>query len=311
MERMLSHIRNRSFLHEASLIGPWLILSILYISGIRIPDLLQYIIFLISMIAMGIPHGALDHLVEKKNKESAGNAFSIAHFLFFYILRMLIFALVWIISPLLALIIFLGISALHFGETDLYDTSVSTFLYGTGLLFFLLTAHVEFVSPIIRSIPTLTSFDPSELVRYKLPLLIFSSILPIIMILIHSKPMDIKLKLVLRTSIILFLMYNLPLLLAFTFYFGCWHSIRSMDFIRQHLSVNQEKMSWNTLCKKALPFTAIAILFIFILGYVLYNMFGMSITLMSLFIGVAILTAPHLSVMSDMYTQLKKASSIR
>lgn len=306
---MLNHFRNRTFLYEALLIGPWLALSLLYTLGIQIPDLLQYIIFIISMIAMGIPHGALDHLVEKQNRESTGNKFSITHFLLFYILRMFIFALVWVISPFLALLIFLGISALHFGETDLYDTSLSTFAYGAGLLLFLLISHIDAVSPIIKSIPSFNSFESATLVRYKLPLLIVSSGLALLMILIRSHSRETKLKLLLRTIIILFLMFKLPLLLAFTFYFGCWHSIRSMDFIRHHLSVNQEIMSWNTLCKKALPFTLIAISFIAILVYILYTMFGMSITLMSLFIGVAILTAPHLSVMSDMYAQLKKSRS--
>lgn len=307
---MLTHFRNRSFYSEAVLITPWLALSIIHLSGIIISDTVQYIAFLISMVMMGIPHGALDHLVEEQNKKLNGKEFSIAQFLFNYILRMSVFALIWFISPIPALIIFLAISAVHFGETDLNEKSMHTFLYGSGLLLFLLTTHIDSVTPIISGIPSLRFFDSTYLKDYSSYFTSFFGLLSIFTVAIHSKPASVKIKLIVRTVIILFVMYNLPLIPAFTFYFGCWHSIRSMDFIRKHLSTTQHKMSWNMLLKKALPFTTAALLFILILIFVLNNIYGMSVTLMSLFIGVAILTAPHLSVMSDMYVHLKKTKRL-
>lgn len=291
---------------EARLIGPWLLLSLLYLTGLKLSEQTEYLLFLGSMLFMGIPHGALDHLVEKQNKELKGKTFSLVQFLLQYVTRMVIFALIWYISPMLALLIFLAISAFHFGETDLYASTMSTFIYGMGLLFFLLITHIDTVLPIIKSIPSFDAINTSFFTENKLFLVLLCGFVPIAIILTSSNTIQIKLNLLLRTSIILLVIYLLPLLLAFTFYFGCWHSVRSLNFIRKHLSTPEHNMSWRDLAIKALPFSLVAVSFIVILIYVLYTYFGMSITLMSLFIGVAILTAPHLSVMSDMYTHVKK-----
>lgn len=274
--------------------------------GHTISENTEFFIFSASMVLTGIPHGALDHLVEKQNKELKGKTFSLILFLLEYIARMTFFAFVWYVSPILALIIFLAISALHFGETDLYESSFSSFMYGLGLLLFLLMAHIETVIPIIKSIPTFQSMNVFFLLENKPILIGLGGLIPIIIILLSANSKHVIIRLLLRTTIILLIVYILPLLLAFTFYFGCWHSLRSLNFIRKHLSTPEKKMGWIDLVIKALPFSLVAVFFISLFIYFLYTFFGMSITLMSLFIGVAILTAPHLTVMSEMFAHIKK-----
>lgn len=294
---------------EARLITPWLMLSIGYGLGISISYTLQYIIFLSILALMGIPHGALDHLVAKKNREIKGSSFSIHTFLILYLSRMLIFALIWYISPTFALCIFLIISALHFGETDLYDHTFYAFFYGAGILLFLLLSHFDEVLPILRSIPVFSQSNwLQKLNAYSTNLSILSAGITLMVILIRKVTLKQKLFLILRTILILGIVYALPLLLSFSFYFGCWHSIRSMESIKKHLSQNNVLMTWAQLWKEAFLFSMIAIFFILILSYFLYTHLGMSTTLMSLFIGVAILTAPHLSIMSEMFQHLHKSN---
>lgn len=306
-------LKRVSILHlnsEALLITPWLLISIGYGFGIAIPYPLQYTIFLLILALMGIPHGALDHLVAKKNREIKGSSFSIQTFLILYLSRMLIFAVIWYLSPTLALCIFLIISALHFGETDLYNHTFSAFAYGAGILIFLLLSHFNEVLPILQSIPVFSRSSWWPILNlYSKNWSILAAFITIIMTLIHKSTLKYKILLVLRTILILGIVYTLPLLLSFSFYFGCWHSLRSMESIKKHLSQNNVLMTWTQLWKEAFPFSLIAISLIIILSYFLYTYLGISTTLMSLFIGVAILTAPHLSIMSEMFNHLHKTKN--
>lgn len=304
---MLYYLKSKSFISDAVLIIPWLLVCILYLFGFQISETLQYILFIISLAFLGIPHGALDHLVEKQNNKLNGTMFSLKHFLLKYIVQMTLFAILWIISPTLSLLIFLLISAIHFGETDINNHSFISFLYGIGLLFFLLLSHIETVMVILNSIPSFADVKMGLLLKNRKVWLGLFACTPILVILINPFQPQNKIKFLLRILFILFIIYQLPLLLSFTFYFSCWHSIRSLNFIRKHLSIQNDQLSWIELWLKAMPFTCLAIVFMAALIYILYTYLGLSVTLMSLFISIAILTAPHLGIMSEMYSNLKKS----
>ena len=82
-------------------------------------DLAWSILFVVSILLTGIPHGSLDHLVEKKHTELNGQRFQLTTFLLNYITRMAFYGVIWWISPNVGLILFFVISGWHFGETDL------------------------------------------------------------------------------------------------------------------------------------------------------------------------------------------------
>jgi beta-carotene 15,15'-dioxygenase len=302
---------------EYLMILPWMVILLLQLIGYVVPLTVQYLFFFASIILTGIPHGALDHLVDEQNKRLSGQPFTLWQFLASYLLRMLCFGFIWYISPGLALLIFLLISAFHFGETDLCEhdhrplTLVLSFLYGSGLLFFLLISHLDEVIPILTSIPDFNiPFAIHELADGPQPILLILTFVQLIVIWALQGSRKDKIILTLRTLVMLGLIHALPLLLAFTFYFGSWHSIRSLSMIRNHLNQTaQHPLSLLAWWKKSLPLTLLALFMMTILIILLNAVYGWSVTLIALFIGVAILTAPHLTVMSHMYDHLRKRNS--
>ena len=76
----------------------------------------QLIYSSIFILLLGIPHGAIDHvLFFKKRKMSQTKFYSI------YLGLSFLFVILWHILPVISLILFLLISAFHFGESQFAD----------------------------------------------------------------------------------------------------------------------------------------------------------------------------------------------
>lgn len=124
----------------------------------EIPMKIQLMYFAIMIGATGIPHGALDHIIAKTTATNKGQSFSIQQFLGRYILAILLYSASWIFFPGISLIIFLLISAWHFGETDLsnaVDTwpwNLSRLLWGSLVLMIILLSHFEETSSVVLRI---------------------------------------------------------------------------------------------------------------------------------------------------------------
>jgi len=98
-------------------IGLFLVLWNSFIMPISEP--IQWILFAITILLAGIPHGALDHIVAKQNSTLQKLPFSSVHFYLTYVSRMALFGICWYFFPSFALLLFIVLSAFHFGETDL------------------------------------------------------------------------------------------------------------------------------------------------------------------------------------------------
>jgi Brp/Blh family beta-carotene 15,15'-monooxygenase len=113
-----------------------------------LPQPWQWGFFILTIVGLGIPHGALDFIVAQHNARNNQHVrFSLNRFLFFYVGQSILFLLLWIWPPI-ALTLFLVLSALHFGETDLQEfklhtlgKTLSVFLYGTSTFVLLLLGH--------------------------------------------------------------------------------------------------------------------------------------------------------------------------
>jgi len=257
----------------------------------------QVFIFLSTILLAGIPHGALDHLVEKKNKHIDNHIFSWLSFLSGYFFQMIIFGIIWFFYPMIALIIFIGLSALHFGETDLRKVngqagpavSYMQFCYGIFILLILLLSHFEEVKLILIQFPELQNSDYLDFINRFSKELIFSSFVKMILILL--------------------LLIKLPLMISFAFYFGLWHSLHSLENIRYHLSQKEDQqLSWIVLIGKSIPLTIAALAFIGLIMYLMRFNENTPSFILQIFIGIAILTAPHLQVMGKMYQKISLSS---
>lgn len=292
---------------------------------IPIPENIQWIFFAATILIAGIPHGALDHLVAKQNSILQKQRFSSTQFYLTYLSRMALYGICWYFFPSFALLVFIVLSAFHFGETDLpVPLSITKKAaialqtnYGLLIVLVLLLTHAEEVLPILSMIEKQNAgvisfiFTP-EISAY----IIFAVLCVLILQLIrlqktYALPFHGYLNITIRTLAISGIILYLPLPLAFAFYFGGWHSIHSLENIRQHLSSSQsEVISFISLLKKCIPYSIIAFSGIGILILLATYLKTESVFLFFFFIGIAVLTAPHLEVMSHMYEHLRKKDTI-
>lgn len=127
------------------------LISIAFILGAEIPLEYQWIPLAASIILLGLPHGAVDHLALPRIYNSTLNLRWMFIVVGLYALFGGLYLLLWFITPVVAFAVFIGITWLHWGQGELYPL--------------LRIAHVEHLSgPVMRGLTTL--------VRGALPMLV-------------------------------------------------------------------------------------------------------------------------------------------
>lgn len=275
---------------------------------------IQLIFFGLGVILLGIPHGSLDHFIYHKERNEAMNIRSISKFLLFYVGFAMLYASLWLISVELSILLFILISAYHFGEMDLKGLAIKTSLSSRilfsfyGLLF--LVNYLLFQFPNVESILLgFPDFEQSQVERLRLlygyqeevmiaSILVFAPILSIY--LFKSKLIGfVQLETVLQLVVLMLIVFNLPILLGFGFYFNIWHAGLSMIEIKKFLGW-QDKSYWFIYRKSwltnGLSFLMIGLLFIVFKG-------NLERLLAIFFMSIAILTAPHMKVISVLFSK--------
>lgn len=106
----------------AMLWGPWLAVLGLCMAQLWFPKQLQaygLYSFVVGILVLGLPHGALDHLVPTRMGFAwAKTPLGIGLYLLVYILIAGLYFGLWLISPLLAFVGFLLATVLHWGQGD-------------------------------------------------------------------------------------------------------------------------------------------------------------------------------------------------
>ena len=104
---------------------------------------IAWIILGVGFLTVGLPHGALDHLVDK----NLSNKLQLSIFILNYLLKSVLLGIIWFFAPDLALIIFIFYSAWHFGEGDFSEWKIkdvaSSWMWGMILLLSILILHSE------------------------------------------------------------------------------------------------------------------------------------------------------------------------
>jgi Brp/Blh family beta-carotene 15,15'-monooxygenase len=272
----------------------------------------QWIFFLIMIIATGVPHGSLDFYIEQSQLNLEKKSFSIGSFFLRYLLNMLAYALIWYWLPSVALLIFIFLTAYHFGQIDwpfhrpgLVNTLLFS-LQGLFLITYIITIQLQETAPVLDLLTK--DVFPAGYWQQNGP--IYSSIavagLTGLLILVplyeYSKgnsPVQIAGWLLQMIFWCLFF-YKMPLYIGFAFYFGCWHSLLSFDLIRQQLNLPPTTAGWWKLIQKALPFSLAALGGIAGLLYFFSANWQLKTSMGYIFMGIAILTLPHLQVFSGL-----------
>jgi len=274
-----------------------------------------YMLF-VGVAIIGIPHGSIDHYLYMTNNKLSGSYIHFFKFLIQYIGIGLIYAALWWLNPVVALFIFIGISAFHFGELDTLNfdfknkkyTYLVAFTYGLLFLLNLLLFNGKDVLPIIQSFPgiSLASTEMLQSSDLWIPIFPIISVIIFFVILLISLPKSEYFSKKTLTNLLFLvclqgLIFSIPLILGFAFYFCAWHAVLSFQSILKHLE-------WQTkspvfVLKKLVPTNLAAWLFLGSLMF--YFKSDLNRLTAILFLGIAVLTAPHIGVISKMLQSQK------
>jgi Brp/Blh family beta-carotene 15,15'-monooxygenase len=270
----------------------------------------QLFLMVITFILLGIPHGALDVYIEGGLEQQQNHQKIFLR----YVLTAVLYIGLWYWQPSIALVVFILVTAFHFGEIDWIGNTgdqakkLIYFVLGLCWILLLLSKHIDTALGVFESI-TRNQINKQAFIYWGqliYPLSVIGLLLTYGFLYYHrqkyfSWPQYWYLS-ALQQLVLLILAHTTPLWIFFAFYFGIWHSVLSLDKIRAHFKLNATWNNWVFLLKKAMPFSAMAwigILYFIFLTVKSNDPTGM---LSLVFIGLAVLTIPHLQV----FTKLNK-----
>jgi beta-carotene 15,15'-dioxygenase len=268
-----------------------------YFQGV-LPQNIQIIFFVSLILLTGIPHGALDHLIQEATDKKLNRVYNSKMFSVKYLSIMFVYALTWYFFSGLSLLIFLIISAWHFGETDLEKVpkdaliwSFTRLIYGFYILAFILLTHIHEVRLIVdkmlnnqQNVLSIWQFIVSNVhqIMYLLGFLLIT-----IFIVAQSK-YYIKFDKIRVLRLILILLLTAYLALC------------AFDNIHGYLRKDHPDLTFKLVYLKALPFTFVSIIFLF--GFLVFiNVYTQHFDPFPiLFIFISLITLPHLIIAHQM-----------
>ena len=270
----------------------------------------QISFLILVLILFGVPHGALDLYIDQHLHKSESNQ---KIFLLKYIANIIGYALVWYFAPIVALIIFILITAYHFGEMDWLgktENAVQKLAYSViGLLWILLllSKNISFALQIFVRMER-SVFNESQWTRLAhtiFPITLIGLLVVYIILFFFKAYFFPKNKYyyysLLQQSTLLIFAFYMPLWLCFAFYFGFWHSILSFDKIRITFDMPNDFLGWKNLLVKAAPFSIMAWFGFVYITFLTLNSKDASGIFTLLFISLSVLALPHLQI----FTKIK------
>ena len=265
--------------------------------GEVVEDFLAYVM----VISVGILHGANDLLIlstkDQKDKKLIKN-------LLIYIGIILLCVVIYLLSSFLAIVLFVVLSAYHFGEEHLshkinvnfgfnaiYFLSYGLFIF--ALLFYQSLSDVD----VIMTELTGRTFSKTQIEITLITSAIFLGAGTVFLILTKRNESVLFLREFLYLVLLFFVFNTSSLILGFAIYFILWHSIPSIIHQIEFISGNLNKRNVISYVKKALIYWVISIA-----GLLFLYQFLPEIKLLAtvIFVILFAVTAPHTWVMHRM-----------
>ena len=226
------------------------------------------------------------------------------------------FALILWFFPLIGNLLFIVFAAYHFGETDLYKFQTDTFAgklftisYGLLILGVILLHHFQDLLPLFEQFQSGVEHKSfiNWINEYRYSILSFLGIFFFASTFFYFSSINNqypKGDFLLQLAFLLFILYHLPMLLGFTFYFIVWHSILSLRKIIGYLRKDQ-LFSSSIIIKQICLYSLLAMAGISLFGLAGFMFVNANTMVIYIFLGLAVLTAPHMQIMHDMYCSLR------
>lgn len=288
----------------------WLSALLAVLVALLFPDWVQkseYLIALLLILVIGLPHGATDHLLFRQLVREKGKAVSMVRFYIVYVGLVLGYGVLWVLLPSLALILFLFVSVYHFGQSNWNYLAPRAW-----------TMHLSW-GAFVLFVPVVWHFDESReilstMLRREVPgisqgirIAVVAGLLVLNQGLIIRKAIRKELQVwgsVLESVnlwILLGMFVALPLLLGFAMYFAGWHAMSSS--LDQIAFFRRDRIGFGVrhYIRAAAPYTLMALLGLGLLYIAWSQMAPGTLEPGLLFMFIAAVTLPHMLLIDQVY----------
>ena len=267
------------------------------------------VVVVIVVALLGIPHGAVDHLAAAE----LGGPFdtsSLRRFAIGYVGVMLAVAVVWLVAPTLALVVFLTVSVHHFGQSDLAYLRLSgaranAVQWSRGLLLvgLPLVAHVDLVSPVVERLgggnPASWAWLADRWILWSAMLVAQHVVIGWAFVHRHLDRPTLACEAVTVAALSTLFLTADPLI-GFAVYFGMWHSLAHLFVLADLLGTEPSRL--RSLGRLTAPLSAVSILVVVavVIGAMAADRTELIVPLT--FVFVSMLTMPHLLVVERIWS---------
>jgi Brp/Blh family beta-carotene 15,15'-monooxygenase len=289
----------------------FLLLSVgfyLMVHGLDLDVRTQFYMCLPWIMILGIPHGAVDHILYRQV-----SSLPVSVFYLLYVLLMGLYIVLWAFAPIPSILLFLVLSAFHFGQSQWgkYASVPNTirillgFSWGGFILSFLFFRNQDDLTH-IAALATDVQFLQQIFTTSNLyfSTLCFGMATLLLYVLVYAKKWVSAKSWWMETGVLALLVVVfslLPLLPAFTAYFTMLHSLRMLEDEFKLLHQNGIAESLTDFIRELLPLTIVSVVGGTIL-WLLIEYQVLQISMPFLFIVlIAIITFPHSIVMHSLY----------
>jgi Brp/Blh family beta-carotene 15,15'-monooxygenase len=298
---------------QSLFVGLVLVLNLCFLifGGVSIEVQVIFSVVLISLF--GIPHGAIDHIIYREERTTSAIVFYS-----FYFGLMIIYLCFWMYSPIFSMVVFLVLSAFHFGQSQFSHLSIANKwkrivlyqMWGLSILSGLVVFNYNQIHTLSANNADILAILPAFHYQYTLVILIISSVVTLGILttlkIANHLSRYLFIKEVLLFGLIHLCFFTLPLLIGFTLYFTTLHSMQVLVEEFGYLKTRMMKLSVSDFILLVTPYTLISIIglgLLLMLSY--FHIIAVSGTLL-VFIVISILTLPHSIVMDNFYFKSSK-----
>lgn len=282
----------------------------------------EWFLFVVLVLATGLPHGATDHVLHAFTCRQQRRPVRWAPFFVQYLGAIALFSAAWLLAPTFSLLVFLGVSAYHFGQSQLLYIDLPErhplkwFLYmswGGAWLLGLLWVHRQEAATILQ--PVLGVDHPIWLFFIRHGHWVAAGLAVgvgagwITAVLRQRMPLRALVAEGVVALLLVWIMHVTPLIVAFSIYFGLWHALSSMTEEIQRLRIQQPQFGFKDFYLHAWPFTLLSIVGIGILIAASIYFRGAFSPYLLFFIAISALTMPHIVAIGRFYALPYRPSS--
>jgi len=277
----------------------------------------RYLVLGLVILLVGMPHGAIDHIISEKLGDWRGDSSKKIWFYSWYIGLVAIYSLLWVFFPLFSFALFMVITWYHFGQADTerytlvgWKKRLMHFTRGFTVVGLIAYGDVGYASGVIESITgfSLIQFTQQFIAADTLAYII-ASVYPLAFLLLSAvgsfNAKEFVASLFDAISVSALFLFADPVW-AFSIYFGLWHSYNHVRVMLQYLNENDTQLNFGWFYKESFIYSLLSYLGILFV-YNLTNAFGQEEYLVSLlFAAISVLTLPHMLVVEKLYSVFHK-----